>query len=90
MSTTRQRALEVLARAGFSQGAEAILAALAEQGLHLADERRQELVCRWVNVIERAVPPEADTIIRTLTRTTGEQSFSSTYWLDGLRAPPSP
>lgn len=90
MFTTRQRALEVLARAGFSHGAEAILAALAGDGLGLADERRGELVCRWVNVTERAVPPEADTIIRTLTRTAGEHSFSSTHWLDGLRAPPSP
>ena len=32
-------------------------------------------------------PPDADTIIRTITTTRGEQSLSSTHWLDGLRGP---
>jgi hypothetical protein len=41
----------------------------------------------WVDVHEQPVSPEADTIIRTLTRTVGEHSWSSTYWLESLRAP---
>lgn len=67
-------------------GLERMLLKLREAGLHLV-ESRDELACRWVDVRERAVPPEADTIIRTLTRTVGGQSWSATYWLEGLRAP---
>jgi len=62
---------------------------LRAAGLQLAD-MRADLICRWVDVRERPVPPEADTIIRTLTRTIGEQSWSATYWLEGLRAPAMP
>jgi hypothetical protein len=62
---------------------------LRAAGLQLIDTRA-ELACRWVDVRERPVPPEADTIIRTLTRTIGEQSWSATYWLEGLRAPAMP
>jgi hypothetical protein len=68
---------------------EALLLQLRDHGLRLVDTRN-ELSCRWVDVRERPVPPEADTIIRTLTRTLGEQSWSATYWLEGLRAPPMP
>jgi hypothetical protein len=35
----------------------------------------------------RAVPPDADTIIRTITRTVDGNSASTTHWLDGLRSP---
>jgi hypothetical protein len=45
------------------------------------------LACRWVDVRERAVPPDADTIIRTISRTIGAHSTSTTHWLDGLRGP---
>lgn len=68
---------------------EALLLQLRGHGLRLVDTRN-ELSCRWVDVRERPVPPEADTIIRTLTRSIGEQSWSATYWLEGLRAPAMP
>lgn len=60
---------------------------LLDAGFRIADTQRDEMVCRWVPVAERAVPPEADTIIRTLTRSVGEQSWSASFWLDGLRPP---
>ena len=69
-----------------AQGLERMLLQLRGAGLRLVDTH-SELACRWVDVRERAVPPEADTIIRTLTRTVGGQSWSATYWLEGLRAP---
>lgn len=72
-----------------AQGLERMLLQLREAGLRLVDARA-ELACRWVDVRERPVPPEADTIIRTLTRTVGGQSWSATYWLEGLRAPAMP
>jgi hypothetical protein len=81
-------------RLAFDAGADVIaleelLHGLRQSGLRLIDTR-QELACRWVDVRERPVPPEADTIIRTLTRSVGEQSWQATYWLDGLRAPAMP
>jgi hypothetical protein len=79
----------VLDAGGDSAPLEALLLQLREHGLRLVDTRN-ELSCRWVDVRERPVPPEADTIIRTLTRTAGEQSWSATYWLEGLRAPAMP
>lgn len=83
-----QRALQALTTLGRSfEDATRVLEALQNAGLKLADEQRNELVCRWVNVNERAVPPEADTIIRTITRTSDGLSTSSTHWLDGLRSP---
>lgn len=83
-----QRALQALTALGRSfEDATRVLEALQNAGLKLADEQRNELVCRWVNVNERAVPPEADTIIRTITRTTDGFSTSSTHWLEGLRSP---
>ena len=65
-----------------------LLGALKAAGFTLASGGTNEFVVRWVNVIERAVPPEADTIIRTITRTSGDGTQSSTtHWLDGLRGP---
>ncbi len=64
-----------------------LLEALRHAGLELVDRRANEMVCRWVSVLERPVPPEADTIIRTITTTNQAGSFSSTHWLDGLRGP---
>jgi hypothetical protein len=74
---------------GDASALESTLWELRNAGLQLIDTRA-ELACRWVDVRERPVPPEADTIIRTLTRTIGEQSWSATYWLEGLRAPALP
>jgi hypothetical protein len=82
---TEERALQALYGARLDGAS--IIAALRSAGLRLADDRNDELVVRWVNVLERAVPPEADTIIRTITRTHDGQSTSTTHWLDGLRSP---
>ena len=67
--------------------AHAVVGALASAGISLADARQDELVCRWVDVLVRAVPPEADTIIRTITRTVDGVTTTSTHWLEGLRSP---
>lgn len=61
--------------------------ALHNAGLELLDRTHDEMPCRWVPVREREVPPQADTIIRTITITNPAGSFSSTFWLDGLRGP---
>ena len=82
---TEQRALAALAAS--HDGAAWIIDTLRAAGLRLANENDNELVCRWVNVLERAVPSEADTIIRTITRTIDGHSTSTTHWLDGLRSP---
>ena len=85
---TEERAVQAIAARGGDVGtALFMLEVLRNAGLRVADEQRGELVVRWVNVNERSVPPEADTIIRTITRTLGEQSTSTTHWLDGLRGP---
>jgi len=87
--TTREYGLLALARAGFDPGtAEAAMSALEGARLRLADGGAGEFVCRWVDVRGREVPPEADTIIRTVTRTTNGVAFSNTHWLEGLEAPP--
>jgi hypothetical protein len=84
------RALAALFDSGGDASAlERTLLQLRTMGLRLVDTR-SELACRWVDVRERPVPPEADTIIRTLTRTIGEQSWSATFWLEGLHAPAMP
>jgi hypothetical protein len=85
---TAQRAYSALINAGV-HGAEAqrLLTALSTAGISLSDETDDELVVRWVDVRAQPVPPEADTIIRTITTTRGEQSWSSTHWLAGLRGP---
>lgn len=82
---TEQRAFAALAAS--HDGAARIIDTLRAAGLRLASENDDELVCRWVDVLERAVPPDADTIIRTITRTIDGQSTSTTHWLDGLRSP---
>jgi hypothetical protein len=80
-----ERAFRLLANT--RQDAAWVIDTLRAAGLRLADENDNELVCRWVNVLERAVPAEADTIIRTITRTIDGRSTSTTHWLDGLRSP---
>lgn len=80
------RAFEALQRAGAADP-QGVIELLRAAGVDCADRARREMVCRWVPVPERAVPPEADTIIRTITRTSGSHSETSTYWLDGLRGP---
>jgi hypothetical protein len=82
------RALQVLSdRLGDPRLAQGALDALSAAGIGLADLDAQELICRWVNVLERAVPAEADTIIRTITRGSDGHSTVSSHWLDGLRGP---
>ena len=85
---TAQCALDTLVTAGFhTADAQRMLDVLRNAGLGLANDRDNELVCRWVDVQERAVPPEADTIIRTITTSVDDRSWSTTHWLDGLRGP---
>lgn len=81
-----QRALGLLQHV---QGidAEGLIALLRAQGLRIADTRGEEMVCCWVSTAYRAVPPEADTIIRTITRTLGDQQYTTVHWLEGLRGP---
>lgn len=87
-SRGEQRAFEVLsARLGDTQLAQSALAALSAAGIGLADLSEQELVVRWVNVLEQPVPPEADTIIRTITRSGDGHATVSSHWLAGLRGP---
>jgi hypothetical protein len=87
--TTHERALAALYGVGFDAGsAAAALSALERAELRFADGKAGEFVCRWVDVRSRVVPPEADTIIRTVTRTTNDASLSNTHWLEGLQAPP--
>jgi hypothetical protein len=62
---------------------------LGRAGLTLADTSEDEMVCRWVNVETQPVPPDADTIIRTITTTLADRSWSTTHWLHGLRGPRS-
>jgi hypothetical protein len=89
MSESRQRAFELLVVSGFTpSSAEAALAALERGGPRFADATRAKFVCRWVDVAQQPVPPTADTIIRTVTRTTAERSVSRTHWLEGIVEPP--
>lgn len=91
MYDTPKRALELLEASGFAtSAAEAALAAFERGGIKLADTARGEFVCRWINVAERVVPPTADTIIRTVTRTQSDHSVSRTHWLEGIEPPPFP
>jgi hypothetical protein len=85
---TEQQALAaIMAAGGNANDARWTLDVLRNAGFTLADERADELVVRWVDVQVRPTPPEADTIIRTITRTIDDHSTSTTHWLDGLRAP---
>ena len=84
------RALRLALDSGADADAlEALLRSLRQAGLRLSDTQH-ELACRWIDVRERPVPPEADTIIRTLTNSIGQQSWSATYLLEGLGAPLMP
>ena len=88
---TEQRAFQLLVGQGYDGGlVSSFLSILRTAGIRLADERNNELAVRWVDVVERTVPPDADTIIRTIlhARSTAT-STSTTHWLDGLRAPRS-
>lgn len=85
-SAGERRAFHVLQHAQLGDP-ERLIELLRAAGIELADRAANEMVCRWVSVTERAVPPQADTIIRTITRTLGSHSDSSTHWLDGLRGP---
>ncbi len=80
------RAYQALQRAQVADP-DLLIALLRAAGVGLADRAANEMVCRWVSVAERAVPPQADTIIRTITRTLGDRTDVSTHWLDGLRGP---
>ncbi|HEY6882016.1 MAG TPA: hypothetical protein VI299_28500 [Polyangiales bacterium] len=85
---TEQQALAALMAAGKSaEDARWTLDVLRNAGFSLADERADELVVRWVDVQVRPTPPDADTIIRTISRTVDGHSTSTTHWLDGLRSP---
>lgn len=84
---TERRAIAVLQQAGIPVDPYRVIEVLSEAGLSLADAQRKEMVCRWVPTGERAVPPDADTIIRTITTTNAQASWSNVYWLDGLRPP---
>ncbi|HEX4335784.1 MAG TPA: hypothetical protein VH062_07710 [Polyangiaceae bacterium] len=86
-----ERAVEVLTSTGIEPGqARTLVGSLDAAGLRFVDASRGDFVVRWVDVVERAVPPEADTIIRTITRTTNGHAVSVTHWLDGLQGPPEP
>jgi len=80
------RAYQALLNAGVPDP-ELLIALLRAADVGLADRKADQMVCRWVPVSERAVPAEADTIIRTITRTLGEQTSVRSYWLEGLRGP---
>jgi hypothetical protein len=85
---TEQQALAAIGAAGGNtQDASWMLGILKSAGISLASERNNELVGRWVDVLLRPVPKEADTIIRTITITTDGIARSTTHWLDGLRSP---
>lgn len=85
---THARAVRALVAEGRDAGeARALVGALAQAGITLADEHADELVCRWVDVLVRPVPADADTIIRTITRTVDGVSHTTTHWLEGLRSP---
>jgi len=85
------RAFGLLTQQGFDPATAAgILSTLSDAGLLLADRNQGEFVCRWVDVLVRPVPPDADTIIRTVTRSAGDRSTSNTHWLEGIVPPPGP
>jgi hypothetical protein len=90
MQQPSQRALEAFAAAGIHPSqARRLLDDLERAGVALADANEDEMICRWVNVETQPVPPEADTIIRTITTTVGDRTWSTTHWLQGLRGPRS-
>jgi hypothetical protein len=85
---TLLRAARILRSLGYDERQiDEILTAFANEGIRLSHGDADEMVCTWVDVERRAVPKEADTIIRTITRMLGERTWSTTHWLDGLRGP---
>jgi hypothetical protein len=89
MTSKRQRALALLTQSGFDPGsADSLLSQLERAGLVLADATQGEFICRWIDIAERPVPADADTIVRTVTRTHDERSVSRTHWLEGIEPPP--
>jgi len=85
---TWQRALAVLTSVNVDANQAAyLLNTLNQSGLNLVDNLQDELAVKWVDVRTQGVPPEADTIIRTITKTNGTETSSTTHWLDGLRGP---
>ncbi|MET0343559.1 MAG: hypothetical protein ABW252_21285 [Polyangiales bacterium] len=85
---TSERAVRALMNQGRETSeARAVVGALAQAGISLADDHADELVCRWVDVVVRPVPADADTIIRTITKTVDGVSYTTTHWLEGLRSP---
>ena len=85
-TAAESRAMQVLRNAGAPDPAD-VIERLRAAGLALTDPRTEDFQVRWVSVAERPVPPEADTIIRTITRTVDGVSTQTTHWLEGLRGP---
>jgi len=77
----------VFAAGGNVEQARFMLEVLERAGIALASEKHNEPVGRWIDVLVRPVPPEADTIIRTITKSVNGVSNSTTHWLEGLAAP---
>ena len=87
-TSTEERALAVITQTlGNPVAALDVLRALRTAGIELAETRGDSMVVRWVNVTEQATPPDADTIIRTITTTNDAGTSSTTHWLAGLRGP---
>jgi hypothetical protein len=84
------RAVNVVAASGGNaETVRWILEVLSAARFEFVDEAAGDFVVRCIDTRMRAVPPEADTIIRTITRTTNDSSTSTTHWLEGLRGPPT-
>ena len=79
--------IDQLLRRGVAWDGYTVIAALAAAGLQLADTQAEDMVCSWIPTDLRPVPPEADTIIRTITLTRGDHSRGRSYWLEGLHGP---
>jgi hypothetical protein len=91
MFDSSRRVYDIMVQSGVDAAlATRALAALAGAGYVVVAAQSGEFVCRWVDVNERAVPPAADTIIRTVTKQLGATTNSATHWLDGLVPPPPP
>ena len=84
--TAIDKTLQILLAHGCPD-AQAVIDDLGAAGILLGDRQSGEMLCRWVPVDQRPVPADADTIIRTITRTNDAGSMSRTAWLEGLQAP---
>ena len=78
-----------VANGGNAETVRWVLDILSAARFDLVDEATGDFVVRWIDVRTRTVPPDADTIIRTITRTTNDYSATTTHWLEGLRGPPT-